>query len=106
MTTYRAGRLDARNVGSSVGVDMGDERIFGTVTAIHRSAETVVIYLADNESPLELDHEDEVDVHLSSVALYALHTKNELERLREDVQSLNETVLRLIPATSPLLKAV
>lgn len=83
MTVYTAGRLDARNIGSSIGVDMGEgEFIFGTVTAIHRKQDKVLIYLADNEDPLELDRYVDVDVHLSPVGLHTLHSKNELERIR------------------------
>lgn len=107
MNAYPAARLDARNVGSTAGVDMGDgEKVFGTITAIHRTPENVLLFLADNEEPLELDHQDEVDIHLNGATLYALHTKNELERLREDLGALTDAILQLVPAAAPLLKAV
>lgn len=108
MTVYKAGRLDARNIGSSVGVYMGDaEYIFGTVAAIHRNSDNVLIYLTDNEDPLALDHHTDVDVHLSSAGLHTLHTKNEVERLRTEFGELGDAIMALISTNTPRnLKAV
>lgn len=105
---YKAGRLDARNIGSSVGVYMGDaEYIFGTVAAIHRNTDNVLVYLTDNEDPLALDHGVDVDVHLSSAGLHTLHTKNEVERLRQEFGQLGDAIMALLNSPAPRnLKAV
>lgn len=111
MKTYSAGNLDARNVGDNADIHMGGERVFGTITAIRRGATEVLIYLADNEEPLEVKHSKSVDIHLSTATLTQHRILGAIENLQDAVEALAAPKVAtpgdfVINMASPLLKAV
>jgi hypothetical protein len=67
MARYKAGNLDNRNLDSRITVVEGDETIFGIIATIKRRPDNVQILLADNETTLDLDPMQDVDIHISGM---------------------------------------
>lgn len=87
MSTFRAGTLDGRNVGSVIGIHLEDgPQIFATLLAIHkRDPENPgdVGLMLSNDEEVWVEEEWPVEIYLSQEAKFLSHMNNDLQRLVE-----------------------
>lgn len=83
MVSMNAGRLDHRNIGSTISLPTGKNGaiVSGAIAlVIQRGAETDIL-LAHDEELITISKSAEVDIALPPVAAYTLGMKNAVEEL-------------------------
>lgn len=103
---YKAGQLDARNIGSNVTIQQADGIIYGSIATIEQKATTTEIFLAHGEEPIILGRTDQVDVVLGTEANYAFYTSRAMERLEALLKDPQAPAIQAARSSAPLLKAV